>query len=45
MKTKGALIRANNQPWEIEELELGDPQPHEIKIRMEAAGMCHSIIT
>ncbi|QHN31518.1 NDMA-dependent alcohol dehydrogenase [Gordonia amarae] len=42
MKTKGALIRAHNQPWEIEEIELGDPQPHEIKIRMEAAGMCHS---
>ncbi|RPA12815.1 NDMA-dependent alcohol dehydrogenase [Gordonia sp. OPL2] len=42
MKTKGALLRENNKPWEIEEIEIGDPQRSEIKIRMEAAGMCHS---
>ena len=42
MKTKGALLRELNQPWEIEEIEIGDPKAHEIKIRMEAAGMCHS---
>ncbi|MGO3325409.1 NDMA-dependent alcohol dehydrogenase [Gordonia sp. (in: high G+C Gram-positive bacteria)] len=42
MKTKGALLRELNQPWKIEEIEIGDPRPHEIKIRMEAAGMCHS---
>lgn len=42
MKTKGALIREHNQPWQIEEIEIGEPHAHEIKIRMEAAGMCHS---
>ncbi|MFT4126504.1 MAG: NDMA-dependent alcohol dehydrogenase [Gordonia sp. (in: high G+C Gram-positive bacteria)] len=42
MKTKGALLRELNKPWAIEEIEIGDPQAHEIKIRMEAAGMCHS---
>ena len=42
MKTKGALLRELNSPWEIEEIEIGEPRAHEIKIRMEAAGMCHS---
>ena len=42
MKTKGALIREFNQPWTIEEIEIGDPQPGEVKVQMEASGMCHS---
>ena len=42
MKTKGALIWEFNQPWSIEEIEIGDPRRHEVKIQMEAAGMCHS---
>jgi S-(hydroxymethyl)glutathione dehydrogenase / alcohol dehydrogenase len=42
MKTKGALIWEFNQPWSIEEIEIGDPRNHEVKIAMEAAGMCHS---
>ena len=42
MKTKGALLWEFNQPWSIEEIEIGDPQAHEVKIQMEAAGMCHS---
>ncbi|HEY9312079.1 NDMA-dependent alcohol dehydrogenase [Williamsia sp.] len=42
MKTKGALLRNFNEKWAIEEIEIGDPRPSEVKIRMEAAGMCHS---
>jgi S-(hydroxymethyl)glutathione dehydrogenase / alcohol dehydrogenase len=42
VKTKGALIWEFNQPWSIEEIEIGDPQPGEVKVQMEAAGMCHS---
>jgi S-(hydroxymethyl)glutathione dehydrogenase/alcohol dehydrogenase len=42
VKTKGALIWEFNQPWTIEEIELGEPQKHEVKVQMEAAGMCHS---
>ena len=42
MKTKGALLRELNSPWKIEEIELGDPKAHEVKIKMHAAGMCHS---
>ncbi|KUI37606.1 alcohol dehydrogenase [Mycobacterium sp. IS-1496] len=42
MKTKGALIWEFNKPWSIEEIEIGDPVQDEVKIRMEASGMCHS---
>src|SRR6478735_6111171 len=42
MKTKGALIWEFNQPWSIEEIEIGDPVKDEVQIQMEASGMCHS---
>lgn len=42
MKTKGALIWEFNQPWFVEEIEIGDPRKDEVKIQMEAAGMCRS---
>ena len=42
MKTKGALIWEFNQPWSIEEIEIGDPAKNEVKVQMEASGMCHS---
>lgn len=42
MKTKGALLWEFNQPWQIEEIEIGEPRRDEVEIRMEAAGMCHS---
>lgn len=42
MKSKGALIWEFNQPWSVEEIEIGDPRKDEVKIQMEAAGMCRS---
>jgi len=42
MKTKGALIWELNQPWSIEEIEIGDPRRGEVKVQLEASGMCHS---
>jgi S-(hydroxymethyl)glutathione dehydrogenase/alcohol dehydrogenase len=42
MKSKGALIWEFNQHWSIEEIEIGDPVKDEVKIQLEAAGMCHS---
>lgn len=42
MKTKGALIWEFNQPWSVEEIEIGDPRKDEVKIQIEAAGMCRS---
>ncbi|MGA8332656.1 MAG: NDMA-dependent alcohol dehydrogenase, partial [Mycobacterium sp.] len=31
-----------NQPWSVEEIDIGEPQRGEVKVRMEAAGLCHS---
>lgn len=42
MKTKGALIWEFNQPWSVEEIEIGDPRSGEVKVALEAAGLCHS---
>jgi S-(hydroxymethyl)glutathione dehydrogenase/alcohol dehydrogenase len=42
MKTKGAVVWGVNEPWSVEEIEIGDPRRKEVKVRMEAAGMCHS---
>ncbi|NLE81111.1 MAG: NDMA-dependent alcohol dehydrogenase [Rhodococcus sp.] len=42
MKTKGAILWGVNEPWSVEEIEIGDPRRGEVQIRMEAAGMCHS---
>ena len=42
MKTKGALIWDFHQPWSVEEIEIGDPRKGEVKVALEAAGMCHS---
>jgi S-(hydroxymethyl)glutathione dehydrogenase/alcohol dehydrogenase len=42
MKTKGALVWNLDQPWSIEEIEIGDPRKGEVKVQLEAAGLCHS---
>jgi S-(hydroxymethyl)glutathione dehydrogenase / alcohol dehydrogenase len=42
MKTKGALMWDFNRPWSIEEIDIGDPRRGEVKVQLEAAGLCHS---
>ncbi|MFE0748147.1 NDMA-dependent alcohol dehydrogenase [Gordonia sp. NPDC058843] len=42
MKTKGALLWGQNEPWTIEGIEIGDPRHGEVKVQVEAAGICHS---
>ena len=42
MKTKGALIWDFNQPWSVEEIEIGEPRKGEVTVQLEAAGLCHS---
>jgi S-(hydroxymethyl)glutathione dehydrogenase/alcohol dehydrogenase len=42
MNTKGALVWGFHQPWSVEEIEIGDPRRGEVKVALEAAGMCHS---
>jgi alcohol dehydrogenase len=50
MKIQGALLResalarpyADSQPITVRELDLADPGPQEVLVRIEAAGLCHS---
>jgi S-(hydroxymethyl)glutathione dehydrogenase / alcohol dehydrogenase len=42
MKTTGALVWDFNQPWSVEEIDIGEPRRGEVKVQMEAAGLCHS---
>ncbi|CCW13178.1 Alcohol dehydrogenase [Rhodococcus aetherivorans] len=42
VKTKAAVIKGLNQPWEIEEIDLGDPVAGEVQVRLAASGLCHS---
>lgn len=42
MKTKGAILRGLNQPWTVEEIEVGDPHVGEVMVELGASGMCHS---
>ena len=42
MKAKGALVWELNQPWSVEEIEIGDPRRGEVTVQLETAGLCHS---
>ncbi|HEY3996408.1 MAG TPA: NDMA-dependent alcohol dehydrogenase [Mycobacterium sp.] len=42
MKTKGALVWDLNEPWVIDEIEIGDPRKGEVTVQLETAGLCHS---
>ena len=39
---KAAVLRAVGEPLTIEDLRLDEPGPGEIRVRIEAAGVCHS---
>lgn len=42
MKTKGAILWEAGQDWSIETIDVGDPIQGEVRVRMTAAGLCHS---
>lgn len=42
MKATAAILWETNQPWSVEEVELDDPEPTEVLVKMSAAGLCHS---
>jgi alcohol dehydrogenase (nicotinoprotein) len=42
MKTRAAVLRKHDGPWEIEEIDLDDPKEGEVVVRFMAAGLCHS---
>jgi S-(hydroxymethyl)glutathione dehydrogenase/alcohol dehydrogenase len=39
---KAAVLRAYNTPLVIEDLDLADPGPREVRIQTKASGVCHS---
>lgn len=42
MLTRGAVLREVPGRFEVVELELDDPRPGELRVRMVASGLCHS---
>src|SRR6202521_4979689 len=39
---KAAVFHAPNQPLTIEQVDIDDPQEHEVLVRTAASGVCHS---
>jgi NDMA-dependent alcohol dehydrogenase len=42
MQTRGAVIRQAPGKYEVVDLEVDDPRPDEIQVKMVGSGMCHS---
>jgi NDMA-dependent alcohol dehydrogenase len=42
LKTKAALIWGTDQPWRVEEIEVGAPRSGEVTVQLAACGLCHS---
>ena len=42
MKTRAAVLVEHGQPLAIEEIELGNPGPFEVLVKLYASGICHS---
>jgi NDMA-dependent alcohol dehydrogenase len=42
MRTRAAVLWNSGEKWSIEELELSEPDPGEITIKVRATGLCHS---
>jgi aryl-alcohol dehydrogenase len=42
MNATAAVLRAADQPYAIEEVDLRDLRPNEVLVRVVAAGMCHT---
>ena len=42
---KAAVMRANNAALELEEVQIDDPGPGEVRLKTAASGICHSDLT
>ena len=42
MKITAAVVRASDQPFTLEELELDEPRDDEVLVRIIATGLCHT---
>jgi aryl-alcohol dehydrogenase len=41
-KTEAAVIREQGAPFSLEQVELDEPRPDEVLVRMVATGLCHT---
>ena len=42
MRSKAAVLYGVGEPFKIEEIEVDDPKPGEVMVRLVATGICHS---
>jgi len=42
MKTRAAVLWGAGQDWQVEEIDIDEPGPGEVRVKTMAAGMCHS---
>ncbi len=42
MKTRAAIVEGKDRPLRIEEVDLADPAPGQVRVRIEACGICRS---
>jgi NDMA-dependent alcohol dehydrogenase len=42
MQARAAILWDRRQPWSVEDIELDEPHDHEVRVRLAAAGLCHS---
>jgi aryl-alcohol dehydrogenase len=42
MKIKAAVVREKGGPFLIEEIELDEPRPNEVLVRIVSSGLCHT---
>jgi NDMA-dependent alcohol dehydrogenase len=42
MDVDAGVLWERNSPWTIEEIQLGDPGPREVLVKLGASGICHS---
>ena len=42
MKTQAAIVRSAESPFSIEEVDLDDPGPGQVRVKMQACGICRS---
>ncbi|HVT69347.1 MAG TPA: NDMA-dependent alcohol dehydrogenase [Trebonia sp.] len=42
LTTRAAVARPGSKDWEITDVQLDDPRAHEVRVKIMAAGLCHS---
>ena len=42
MKIAAAILKAPKQPFSVEQVDLDEPRPGEVLVKLAAAGVCHS---